>query len=103
MEMQHDSPVTSDAEEALEEAMISADFPLEVSLQLYANKKVIVRKVLGRATCQTFKADDFKLTVVQLFEHACGPVGYTIIKCMATYKHSSGRGGTRAHNRMYLK
>ena len=98
MEMRHDGPVSSDAEEALEEAMISADFPLEVSLQLYANKKLIVRKVLGGATRQTSKADDFKSTVEQLFEHACGPVGYTIIKCTATYKHSSGRGGTRAHD-----
>jgi hypothetical protein len=68
IEMRHDGPVTSDAEEALEEAMISADFPLEVSLQLYANKKVIMRKVLGGATRQTFKADDFKSTVVQLFK-----------------------------------
>ncbi|KAL2782624.1 hypothetical protein BJX66DRAFT_345669 [Aspergillus keveii] len=93
MEMRHDGPVTSDAEEALDEAMISADFPLEISLQLYANKKDVVRKVLGGATRETFKT-----TVIQLFEHAFGAVGYTITKCMATYKHSSGRGGTRAHD-----
>jgi hypothetical protein len=98
MEMRHDGLVTLDAEEALEEAMISVDFPLEISLQLYANKKVVVRKVLGGATRQTFKADDFKTIVIQLFEHACGAVGYTITKCTATYKHSSGRGGTRAHD-----
>jgi hypothetical protein len=61
-------------EEALEEAMISANFPLKVSLQLYANKKVIVHKVLGIITRKTSKADDFKSMLIQLFEHACGLV-----------------------------
>jgi hypothetical protein len=98
MNMRHDGLMTSDAEEALEEAMISADFPLKVSLQLYANKKVIVCKVLGTITRKTFKADDFKSTIIQLFEHACGLVEYTLIKCTATFKHSSGRAGTRAHD-----
>jgi hypothetical protein len=90
--------MTSDAEEALEEAMIFANFPLEVSLQLYANKKVIVHKVLGTITRKTFKADDFKSIIIQLFEHACGSVKYTLIKCTATFKYLSGRGGTRAHD-----
>jgi hypothetical protein len=98
MEMRHDGPITSDAEEALEEAMISADFPLGVSLQLYANKKVIVRKTLGQITCQTFKAEDFKSTVIQLFEHACRPVGYTIIKCSRPTSIQAAGGGTRAHD-----
>jgi hypothetical protein len=98
MNLRHDGPMTSDAEEVLEEAMISADFPLEVSLQLYANKKVIIRKVLGKITRKTFKAEDFKSTMTQLFENACGTVEYIIKKCTATFKHSSGRGGTRAHD-----
>ncbi|KAL3446289.1 hypothetical protein BJX65DRAFT_279384 [Aspergillus insuetus] len=90
--LRHDGPMTSDAEEALEEAMISADFPLEVSLQLYANKKVNVRKVLGKITRKTFKVEDFKSTVTQPFENACGTIDYTLKQCTATFKHSSGRG-----------
>ncbi|KAJ0421758.1 hypothetical protein BJY00DRAFT_281696 [Aspergillus carlsbadensis] len=84
--MRHDGPITSNTEEALKEAIISIDFPLKVSLQLYANKKVIVRKVLGTITRKTFKANNFKL------------VKYTLVKCTVTFKHLSGRGGTRAHD-----
>ncbi|KAL2834001.1 hypothetical protein BJY01DRAFT_253287 [Aspergillus pseudoustus] len=50
MNTQHNSPMTSDAEEALEEAMRSSNFLIETSLQLYTNKKKVTRKVLTNIT-----------------------------------------------------
>ncbi|KAL2813558.1 hypothetical protein BJX63DRAFT_394123 [Aspergillus granulosus] len=98
MELRHDRPMTSDAEEALEEAMISADFPLEASLQLYVNKKVVARKVLSKVTCKSFNITDFQAAIDQHFYNACGLFEYNFTKCTATFKHSSNRGGTRAHD-----
>ncbi|KAL2801521.1 hypothetical protein BJX63DRAFT_438765 [Aspergillus granulosus] len=102
MELRHDGPMTSDTAEALEEDISSTDFPLEVSLQLYANKKVVVRKVLGEITRKTFNIEDFKLMIDQHFQTACGLFEYNLSKCTATFKHSSGRGGTRAHDLDHL-
>lgn len=89
---------TSDLESALQDAMMKADFPIGIFLNVRVNKKDQVRKSLVDSTRHTFDIG----VIEKAFLNALHPVvrdeDYEVSVRRAIIKHSSGRGKATYHD-----